>query len=151
VGGYKPKQLESLSPHQAALKWVLQNPNVTTAIPGMKNLAHLKENIAVMGMPLKRADVRILQRYHAAVQPYYCDLCGTCEGACPKGVDISTINRSLMYAEGYRNYELALSTYREIPQQANAAACLDCPVCVASCVRGLNIAARMERARSVLA
>jgi uncharacterized protein len=151
AGGYKPEQVDSISPHQAALKWVLQNPNVTMAIPGMKNLAHLKENSAVMGMPLKLAEVRILQQYHAAVQPYYCDLCGTCENACPKGVDISTVNRSLMYVEGYRNYELALSTYREIPQRANATACLGCPVCIASCVRGLNIAARMERARNVLA
>jgi len=150
AGGYKPEQLDALSPHQAALKWVLQNPNVTMAIPGMKSLAHLKENIAVMGMPLKRADAGILRRYHAAVQPYYCDLCGTCEGTCPKGIDISTVNRSLMYAEGYRNHGLALSTYREIPQEVNAAACEDCQRCVASCVRGLNIAARMERARNIL-
>jgi len=104
-----------------------------------------------MGMPFQQADSRILERYHAAVQPYYCDLCGTCEGTCPKGVEISTINRSLMYAEGYGRYELALSTYREIPQPAAAAACLDCPVCVATCVRGLNIAAKMERARTILA
>jgi aryl-alcohol dehydrogenase-like predicted oxidoreductase len=151
AGGYKPEHLEALSPHQAALKWVLQNPDITMAIPGMKNLSHLKENMAVMGMPLSRADVRILLRYHAAVQPYYCDFCGTCESTCPKGIDISTINRSLMYAEGYRNHDLALSTYRELPQRASAAACKDCPVCVASCVRGLNIAARMDRARNVLA
>ena len=151
AGGYKTQQLDPISPHQAALKWVLKNPNVTMAIPGMKNLSHLKENIAVMGMPLERADIRILQRYHAAVRPYYCDFCGTCEGACPKGVDISTINRSLMYAEGYRNLELAQSTYREIPQRANAAACLECPVCVATCLRGLNIAEQMERARNALA
>jgi len=151
AGGYKPEHLEALSPHQAALKWVLQNPDITMAIPGMKNLSHLKENMAVMGMPLSRADVNILLRYHAAVQPYYCDFCGTCESTCPKGIDISTINRSLMYAEGYRNHDLALSTYRELPQRARAAACKDCPVCVASCVRGLNIAARMERARNVLA
>jgi predicted aldo/keto reductase-like oxidoreductase len=151
AGGYKTEQLDSTSPHQAALKWVLKNPNITMAIPGMKNLSHLKENIAVMGMPLERADIRILRRYHAAVQIYYCDLCGSCEGACPKGVDISTINRSLMYAEGYRNFELARSTYQEIPLRANAATCLECPVCIATCARGLNIVAQMERARKVLA
>jgi predicted aldo/keto reductase-like oxidoreductase len=151
AGGYKPEQLGSISPHQAALKWVLKDPHITMAIPGMKNLSHLKENIAVMGMPLEQADIRILQRYHAAVQPYYCDFCGACEDTCPKGVSISTINRALMYAEGYRNLELALSTYREIPQRANAAACLECPVCITTCVRGLNIAAQMERARNVMA
>ena len=38
-------------PHQAALKWALQDTNVTTAIPGMKDMAQLKEDIAVMGRP----------------------------------------------------------------------------------------------------
>jgi predicted aldo/keto reductase-like oxidoreductase len=130
---------------------VLQDQHITMAIPGMKDLSMLKENIAVMGMPFKTADARILQRYHAAVEGFYCDLCGTCEGTCPRGVDISTVNRSLMYVEGYRNRDLALSTYHEIPTTASAAACLECPVCVAQCAKGLNIAAKMQHARQMLA
>jgi len=140
----------SISPHQAALKWVLQNQHITMSIPGMKDLSQLKENIAVMGMPFKTADARTLDRYHAAIAGFYCDLCGTCEGSCPRGVEISTINRSLMYAEGYRSRELARSTYREVPQAASASVCLDCPVCSASCVKGLNISAKMRQARTML-
>jgi predicted aldo/keto reductase-like oxidoreductase len=122
------------------------------AIPGMKDLSQFTENIAVMGMPFQYADERILRRYHAAIAGFYCDLCGTCEGTCPKGVEISTVNRALMYAEGgYRDRGLALSTYRELPATASADACLDCPVCTAQCAKGLNIAAKMERARAVLA
>jgi predicted aldo/keto reductase-like oxidoreductase len=151
AGGYKTEAMGAVSPHQAALKWVLQNPNISATVPGMKSLAHVRENIAVMGMPFKTADAHILQKYHAAVADFYCDLCGTCEGTCPWGVAISTINRSLMYAEGYRSPALALSTYREVPKSASAAACLDCPVCVAQCARGLNIAARMQQARTLLA
>jgi aryl-alcohol dehydrogenase-like predicted oxidoreductase len=151
AGGYRTQTLGGVSPHQAALKWALKNPSVTAAIPSMQNLAHLRENLAVMGMSFTRSDGRVLQQYHAAVDSFYCDLCGTCEGTCPKGVAISTINRSLMYAEGYRSYELALSTYREIPLPRAASVCLDCPVCVASCVRGLNITAQMDRARNMLA
>jgi predicted aldo/keto reductase-like oxidoreductase len=151
AGGYKTDVMGAISSHQAALKWVLQNQNITMAIPGMKDLSMLKENIAVMGMPFKTADARVLQKYHAAVEGFYCDLCGTCEGTCPKGVDISSVNRSLMYAEGYRNRELARSTYREIPPTASAAACLECPVCVAQCAKGLNIAVKMEHARQMLA
>ncbi len=150
AGGYKTDAMGSISPHQAALKWVLQNKHITTSIPGMKDLSQLKENIAVMGMPFKTTDARILDRYHAAIAGFYCDLCGTCEGSCSRGVEISTINRSLMYAEGYRNRELARSTYREVPQAASASACLDCPVCSASCVKGLNISAKMRQARAML-
>ena len=151
AGGYATEALGRVSPHQAALKWVLQNPNIATTIPGMKDLSHLKENIAVMGMQFKYADQRILQRYSEAVQPYYCQLCGKCEGSCPQGVEISTINRSLMYAEGaYQNRELALATYREIPPAASAAVCLDCAGCAAHCVNGLNVSAKMEHARRML-
>lgn len=150
AGGYAAEAMGNISPHQAALKWALKNPYITAAIPGMKDLSQLKEDIAVMGMPFELADERILQRYHAAVKPFYCHLCGKCEGACPAGVKISKINRSLMYAEGYRNRELALSTYREIPASGSALACSDCLQCVARCVNGLDIRKKMERAGELL-
>jgi uncharacterized protein len=152
AGGYQTQALGKISPHQAALKWVLQNPSVTAAIPGMKDLSQLKENIAVMGMPFKYADRRILERYAEAVEPFFCTLCGSCEKGCPRGVEISTVNRALMYAEGgYRDPMLARDTYREIAAQARASACLDCASCTARCVNGLDISAKMTRARRLLA
>jgi predicted aldo/keto reductase-like oxidoreductase len=65
-------------------------------------------------------------------------------------VEISTINRSLMYAEGYRNPDFARATYRELPASATAVACLDCSACTARCVNGLDIAAKMAQARHLL-
>jgi uncharacterized protein len=150
-GGYKTGALGPISPHQAALKWVLQDTNVTCAIPGMSNMQMMHEDIAVMGMKLTRSDEQILKRYGAAIAPYYCQLCGKCESTCPRGVAIRVINRSLMYAEGYRNRELARDTYREIPAHASLSACLNCDECVARCANGLNIAGKMERALRVLA
>lgn len=151
-GGYSTSAPGSISPHQAALKWVLQNPHIATTIPGMKDMAHLREDIAVMGMlQFTGRDERILKRYNAAIAPFYCSFCGKCESSCPYGVEISTINRSLMYAEGYKSGELARTTYREIPLSASAAVCTNCPTCTARCVNGLDIAAKMERARIILA
>ena len=57
-----------------------------------------------------------------------------------------------MYAEGgYRDISLARATYAELPLQTTASACIDCEGCAAHCVNGLDIAAKMERARAVLA
>ena len=151
VGGYDVSGLGRITPHQAALKWALQNPRVTMAIPGMKNLTQLREDIAVMGMPFTYADLRRLDRYAEAIAPFYCTFCGNCESGCPRGVEISTVNRALMYAEGgYHDLSLARATYAELPQQAAAAACADCAGCAARCVNGLDIAAKMDRAREVL-
>jgi predicted aldo/keto reductase-like oxidoreductase len=151
AGGYKTDALGPISPHQAALKWALQNKSITAAIPGMRDMGHLRENIAVMGMRMTIADSLILRYYGAAVASQYCHMCGKCEESCPRGVQISVVNRSLMYAEAYRSAELARDTYGEIPPSASASACTDCGQCVARCVNGLDIAAKMDRAREMLA
>jgi uncharacterized protein len=148
AGGYKTEELGSVSPHQAALKWVLQDTNVACAIPGMKTLGHINELVAVMGMKLAQSDERILQRYGQAIDPYYCRLCGECEGTCPNGVQISIVNRALMYAEGYGELGLATETFEEA---RNAGLCSDCTGCVARCVNGLNIAAKMGDAGRLFA
>ena len=58
AGGYDTATAGGISPHQAALKWVLRNPHIANAIPGMKDVAQLKEDVAVMGMNFTRADAR---------------------------------------------------------------------------------------------
>jgi hypothetical protein len=151
AGGYTTDKLGPFSPHQAALKWVLQDQHVSAAIPGMRDITQLREDIAVMGMRFGYLDKLILKRYGTAVAPYYCHLCGQCEATCPKGAAISTINRCLMYAEAYRSPVLARSTYHEIPLSLSASACLDCSDCVARCVNGLDIPVKMRRAIKLLA
>jgi len=151
VGGYKTDALGPISPHQAALKWVLQDTNVACAIPGMKDMSMLQEAAAVMGMKLTRRDGLILERYAEAITPYYCHLCAQCEPTCPQNVAISTINRSIMYADGYENYELARSTYDELQHSESALACSNCTECVAHCANGLNIADKMRKARVLFA
>ncbi len=150
MGGYKTEALGPISPHQAALKWVLQDPHVSTAIPGMKDMSMLKEDLSVMGMKLTESDKQVLNLYGKSIDPYYCQLCARCEGTCPEGVAISTINRCLMYAEAYGEPELAKATYREIPARSTASACLSCSSCVARCVRGIDIGGKMSRARQFL-
>lgn len=152
AGGYKTDALGPISPHQSALKWVLQDTNVACAIPGMKDINMLQEAAAVMGMmKLTGRDERILERYAEAIEPYYCRLCAQCEPTCPQNVAISTVNRSIMYAEGYGNYELARSTYDELQQEESAFACSNCTECVAHCANGLNIADKMHKARALFA
>lgn len=151
IGGYQVPAGDTSSPHQAALKWVLQDTGVTTAIPGMKDMTMLKEDLSVMGMKLTSADLKRLERYSQAVDRVYCRLCARCEPTCPNRVSISVVNRSLMYAEGYGNLELARSTYRELEPAASAGACGACSHCVARCAHGLDIASKMNAARALLA
>ena len=151
AGGYQTKELGDISPHQAALKWVLQDRNVHTTVPGMANLAQIEEDVKVMHMDLKlsHADSRILERYGDAIEARYCHQCRACEATCPRGVDIPTVNRCLMYAEGYGDLDLARTTYAELSRPVSAAACADCSTCVAQCAHSLNIAQQMRRAQEL--
>lgn len=151
AGGYKTEALSPISPHQAALKWALQDTNVACAIPGMQNMSMFQEDIAVMGMKMSQADAKVLERYAEAITPYYCHLCAECEPTCPNQVAISTINRSLMYLDGYGAPELARVTYQGIPMSRTASQCIRCNGCVARCVNGLDIAEKMKQARTRLA
>jgi predicted aldo/keto reductase-like oxidoreductase len=151
MGGYRTREdAKSLTPEQAAanLKWVLQDTNVSNAIPGMRTVEQVTQMVPVMGMKLTKADERILRSYAQAVDPYYCRLCGQCESTCPNGVRISIVNRALMYAQGYKEYELARATFAE---DSKTSLCLTCSGCVARCVKGLNISEKMQQARNLLA
>jgi len=128
AGGYPTESLGPISSHQATLKWALQSPHITAAIPGMRDMSHLMEDVAVMGMKF-----------------------GQCEKTCPNHVAVSVINRSLMYADGYQSLDLARSTYGEIPAAQSASACADCKTCTAKCVNGLNVPLKMARARYLFA
>jgi aryl-alcohol dehydrogenase-like predicted oxidoreductase len=80
TGGYKTDAMGPISPHQAALKWALQDTNVATSIPGMRDMSMLQEDVAVMHMmKMTSNDAEILKRYSEAITPYYCHLCGQCE------------------------------------------------------------------------
>ncbi len=51
AGGYSVPQ-GSLSPHQAALAWVLENPGVATTIPSMVSFSQVDENMKASGKRL---------------------------------------------------------------------------------------------------
>jgi len=151
MGGYKTREeVKAMTPEQAAanLKWVLQDTNVTCAIPGMRTVDQVKQMFPAMQAKLTDRDVRVIRQYAQAIAPYYCRLCGECEGTCPNGVAISVINRALMYAEGYKEFALAKATFDEAPRSSLCSSCEDC---VALCVNGLNIAKKMRQAQSMFA
>jgi len=150
AGGYQTEELGPISPHQAALKWILQEPNVHTAVPAMVDLKQVAEDTEVMGLKLSRTEEQVLHRYDMATRSVYCQRCQRCEATCPQGLPISDINRCLMYAEGYGDMALAVSTYRtDVVPVATPAACGSCTACTAVCPNGLNVSERMSKARSL--
>lgn len=150
AGGYQHPDMGNLSPHQAALKWVLQYPYVHTTIPGMLTVQQVTENAKVMGSGMSWHDRKTLDRYARAIDKLYCRMCGACERTCPNQVAIPEVMRCMMYAEGYGDLPLGQAEYRSLPASASAVQCQNCTRCVAQCVNGLKIGQRMAYAHGLL-
>jgi len=150
AGGYASPP-GGMSPHQAALAWVLANPGVTLAIPGMTSYAQVEENLGARGKRFTLADRVALGRYALEIGDRHCGLCGACGGVCPRGVEVPSVLRALTYLEGYREEDLARSAYGSLPPGRNAAACGDCRECLVACRLQLPVRQLARRAHGRLA
>ena len=125
VGGYDDEPIASLSLNQATLAWALNQDFVDCAVPGMKNMEELIENVGAVGKKMSWSDRKILHTYYNSIKNKYCTMCAKCLPSCDNAIDILTINRTLMYFEGYREFELARQTYSQLSNRSNANSCID--------------------------
>ena len=151
TGGYEEEATTSLSPHQATLAWALNQDFVDCAVPGMKNMEELVENVGAVGKKVSWNERKILHSYHQSIKQKYCTMCAKCLPGCGNAVDILTINRALMYYDGYRDLEQAQSTYRQLTNRENGFSCINCSSPTCRCVNGVKVAQRMQYAHSLFA
>jgi predicted aldo/keto reductase-like oxidoreductase len=142
-GGYKKEKMGGLNPHQAALKYILRDQNVSAAVPGVTTIGQIEECAAVMGSPLSKNNLSELQQYHSFLKGKVCTLCGGCLGDCPYGVLRSDLLRAVMYHEGYENDSLVRDSLQRIRRQ-DLERCSECPSCSVICRRGIDMKAQIK-------
>jgi uncharacterized protein len=135
----------------AALKWVLNNPNVDTTIPSITDMDQLDENLKAMSQAYSDADKKLLAAQMEYIRPLYCRTCGECEGKCPQGLPVADILRYLMYSEGYGQFALGREHFRQLPEELQTVRCVDCAGCTIQCPNGVNVASRVARAQEAFA
>jgi uncharacterized protein len=65
------------------------------------------------------------------------------------GVNVMEINRCLVYAYGYRNFELASSHYSSLPRDTRLDKCDNCDTCKVKCINGQNLSDNIRRAKNL--
>jgi predicted aldo/keto reductase-like oxidoreductase len=145
-GGRRLQESSSLEiNHQAALKWVLNDENVCTAIPGMTTFEQLDLNMGVMDdLALSEKEQKDLRMAASMRGTLFCQNCGFCVTTCSRRVEIPKLMRSYMYAKGYGNHVQARTTIAEIPEKKGLFVCRDCSNCSAFCRRGIDIGSRVN-------
>jgi predicted aldo/keto reductase-like oxidoreductase len=148
-GGEPPPQaLDNALP---ALKWVLRNPLVATTIPGVRDMEMLELNIRALSEKFTAGDEKQLVARSEAIRPYYCRMCYSCRGQCPKGVPVPDQLRILAYADFYGDFPLAQRSFSALPKEVQALRCGDCAECSVRCPNGVRVADRLIRAQELLA
>lgn len=142
AGVYWDKEKQRPINVKAALKWVLNDPNVTTAIPGCTTFDQLDEDLSVMeDLTLTEQEKQDLE-LKVADGGLYCQGCRQCLSGCKGDLPIPSLMRSYMYAYGYRNlskaHELLLSL--DLPK----APCQTCSICTVQCAKGFEVAGRVK-------
>ncbi|UCC40946.1 MAG: aldo/keto reductase [Candidatus Aminicenantes bacterium] len=131
--------------HEAALKWVLQDENVCTTIPGVTTFEQLDQNLRVMNnLALSGKERNEIQFASSLKGKIYCQNCRSCIPTCPSNAEIPNLMRAFMYAKAYGNYVQAGLTVAELPRKKGLNVCRGCSSCTASCPNGINIGSRVK-------
>ena len=140
----------SLAYSQAALKWVLANPDVSCAVISFFQLQHVDEYLNASGGELRPEDVAILEQYDRLVAGTYCaPHCGVCLGSCPEDLPIHDVLRQRMYFEDYGWEKEGMQGYARLAK--NAAVCASCSgPCLGACPIDVPIRERMIGAHELL-
>jgi aryl-alcohol dehydrogenase-like predicted oxidoreductase len=135
----------------AALKWVIRNPAIATTIPSMTDIDQLEENFKVMGQAFSDADAKVLTAALQDVRPYFCSMCGKCDGQCPKGLPARDLVRFVMYADGYGQFGLGRENFQRMSAEHQAIRCGECASCAVRCPNGVRVAEQAMRAQELFA
>jgi len=148
AGAYWDRERTKPINGRAALKWVLQDPNVTTSVPGITTVDQLEADLSIMANPAltpeEMTDLKLTGE-PTAQAGLFCAQCGACVEQCPKAADIPTLMRGYMYAYGYRDLGRARGALDQTAPMDLP--CGDCDVCRVKCTMGFNI---KERAMDIV-
>lgn len=149
AGAYWDKEKTQPINTKAALKWVLNNQNVHTTVPGITSFDQLQQNIDLMS-DLKLSDdeatdLKLAQQ--KSLNGIYCQQCGKCIPQCAESLDIPTAMRSYMYAFGYKNLQHAKQTYKWSAVKENA--CGNCKSCHVNCPMGFDIKEKLASIKQI--
>jgi len=141
AGGYSDKERMHPINCAAALKWVLQDKNICTAIPGIVTFDQMVQNFSIMEnlemTEQEKADLEASK----LITGLYCDGCGECLPQCKKHLPVNELMRAFMYTYGYRQAEKASIVLEEMAIAANP--CGDCSGCSVKCVKGFPVQERI--------
>ncbi len=151
-GNLKSMVSQSMSYPQAAIRWVMSNPDIDTCIPTMSSYSHVEEYVAASGQPLSRADLELISEYQSQTYDQYCRVsCSECLSSCPQNVAINDVLRYKMYFEDYKMQKESMRYYADLEDEKKPTGCSECTgLCDKACPFGLKVKKKLIQAHEIL-
>jgi len=138
AGVYWDKEKQFPINMKAALKWVLHDPNVHTAIPGFTAFDQMAEDLSVMeNLEFTEQEKADLVPPATKLSGLYCQQCRQCLPQCPANLPIPDLMRAHMYARAYKNYGESQDLIRSL--QLSTSPCGSCSTCSVRCTKNIDI------------
>ncbi len=124
----------------AAVRFVLDNPNVNSVCLPPKTYDELDRFISLSGSSLSDLDKAKLAAYTEGCGELYCrHACGVCEPQCPHGVPVNTIMHYFRYFAAQGREKEAMLNYAAIPG-VKADVCENCQgLCESACPHNVPV------------
>lgn len=135
----------------AAIKFVLNNPDVNAACPTILSYSDLEAYVSLSGSKFDLKARNTLAAYRATYGEFYCrHACGQCEPRCPYGVPVNTIMRYNHYFMGQGKEKQAMLQYASLPT-SKADVCSRCEGhCERACPYGVPVQGLLMMAHKTL-
>jgi hypothetical protein len=136
------RQTPTVQSASAALKWVLQDPNVHTVVPGFTAFEEMEMDLAVLENPALTEEERKTLQKEAVAKNNSCQGCGQCLKQCRDHLPVPDLMRAYMYTYDYRN--LAMAQDLVLSLNLSGRVCQDCSPCAVKCSVGFNVPAKIK-------
>ena len=137
AGGFLDKERTKPVNCRAALKFILQDENVTTSIPGVTTFDQLAENASVNEDLTMTDEEKNFFSTNKLEGGLYCQGCDQCTAICKKGLPIPDIMRAYMYTYGYGNAAMGHELLSSLHLDRHP--CGDCGHCTVVCAKNFTI------------
>lgn len=144
----KPLAGGNIDDGRLAMRYILNEPNCTMAIPGMYCAAEVAQNSSAVDdlSPLTEAEQAQIAAIRERLADNFCRRCGYC-APCSAGIDIPACFTMANYLQHYQLADWARSRY--LAYAAHAEDCIGCGKCEERCPYQLPIREKLQEIKKI--
>lgn len=129
---------------KVAMKFLLNDENISVAIPGMEDKMQVIENTSVKKGEYLKDEIAYIEELKKECDNDFCRRCGYCK-PCTVGIDIPSCFTFESYHEKYGLEGWAIDRYNSM--QHHASECIECHKCEERCPYKLNIVKKLKHVK----